>query len=103
MRLPYKGRNLSRQSEVIEQVAAVRRDLDIEYRVARKNIGNWRADPCFRRQNQQSGSISAEPELFRAAKHSFALDTAQFAFANLQSIRQLGAEQRERNFVTDRV
>ena len=84
-----------------QQIATVRRDLDIENGVAREKIGNRRADFRFGRQNQKPGCVFAKAELDWAAKHSFRFDTAQFAFTNLQSVRQLCPRQRERNFVAD--
>ncbi|PYJ14790.1 MAG: phenylalanine--tRNA ligase subunit beta [Verrucomicrobia bacterium] len=86
-----------------QQVASVWRDFDIENRVARKEIGKRRADLCFGCQNQKSGRIVADAELDWAAKHSFRFDTAEFAFSNLSSARQLRARQRKRNFVANLV
>ena len=53
-------RNLARQPEMTQQVAAVRRDFDIENGVARKKIDNRRANFCIRRQNQKAGRIFAQ-------------------------------------------
>src|SRR5437667_583098 len=86
-----------------QQIATVRRDLDVKNRVRGKKITDRRADLCIRRQNQQAGSILADAELDWAAKHSFRFDTAQFTFSNLQSVRQFRARQRQRNFVADSV
>src|SRR5205823_11370916 len=86
-----------------QQIAPVWRNLDVENCVARKQIGNRRADLCIWRQNQQAGGIIAEAELDRAAKHSFRFDAAQLAFSNLGSIGKFRSRQRERNFVADLV
>ncbi len=83
-----------------EQVAAVWRDLDIENRVAWKKIGKRRADLCFGRQNQKARRIFAKTQLDWAAKHSFTLNAAQVGLANLNSVGQLCARQRQRNFVS---
>src|SRR5437762_10909608 len=108
MRLPYnlfvcERCDLAGESEVAQQVASVWRDFDIENRVARKEIGKRRADLCFGCQDQKSGRIVADAELDWAAKHSFRFDTAEFAFSNLSSARQLRARQRKRNFVANLV
>src|ERR1700736_1085151 len=82
-----------------KEVATVRRDLDVENGVAGEKIADRRADLRFRRQNQKTGRVRTEPELDCAAKHSFAFDTAEFAFPNLGTVWQLRAGKRERNFV----
>ena len=84
-----------------EEIAAVRRNLDIKNRIAWKKVGNWRANFRFGRQNQKTGCILTETKLDRAAKHSLAFNPAQFAFSNLGPVRQLRAGHRERNFVTN--
>src|SRR5262249_32097412 len=61
----------------------------------------WRADFRLGRQNQKTGGVRAQAELDGAAKHSFAVDAAQFAFPNLGPIWQLRARQRQRHFVAD--
>src|SRR5439155_21803635 len=91
---------LTGESEVAQQVAAVWRDLDIENRVARKKIGKRRADLCFGRQNQKARRIFAQIQLDWAEKHSFALNAAEVSLANFNSVGQLCARQRERNFVS---
>src|SRR5205823_9566525 len=50
-------RDFARESEMTEQIATIRRDLDIQDRIARKKIANRSADLRFRRQNQKAGSI----------------------------------------------
>src|SRR5882672_2107907 len=82
-----------------QQIATVWRDLDVENRVRGKEITDRRADSRFGRQNQKTGRLRAQAELDRAAKHPDAFDTAQFAFSNLSSVRQLRARKRERNFI----
>src|SRR5438046_8707486 len=84
-----------------QQVAAVRRDLDIENRVRWKKITDRRANFCIWRQNQQARSIFAQAELDWTAKHSFAFHATEFAFSDLGPVRQLRARQRERNFVAN--
>src|SRR5205809_3619826 len=84
-----------------QQVAAVRRDLDIENRVRWKKITDRRANFCIWRQNQQARSIFAQAELDWTAKHSFAFNATQFTFSNFSSVRQLCSGQRKRNFVAD--
>src|SRR5215469_12449727 len=84
-----------------QQIAAIWRDLDIENHVAWKKIADRRTDFRFGRQNQKSGCILAETKLDRTTKHSFGLNTAEFAFSNFSSVRQLRARKREGNFVTD--
>ena len=82
-----------------QQIAAIRRDLDIQNRIRLEKIAHRRAHLCIRRQDQEAGCIFAEAQLDRAAKHSFRLDPAQFAFSNLRSVRHLRPWKREKNFV----
>src|SRR4029077_7846498 len=84
-----------------QQITTVWRDLDVKNRVSWEKIGDGRTNLCIRRQNQEAGSVFSEADLDWAAKHSCGFDAAQFAFTNLQSVRQLGARQRERNFIAD--
>ena len=84
-----------------QQITTVWRNLDIENRVLWKEITDWRADFRIWRQNQQAGGIIAQTELDWAAKHSFRFDSAQLAFSNLGSVRQLRPRQRQRNSVAD--
>src|SRR4029453_4734850 len=84
-----------------QQIATVRGDFDVRNRVSWEKIGDGRTNLCIRRQNQEAGSVFSEAELDWAAKHSCGFNAAQFAFTNLQSFRQLGARQSERNFVAD--
>src|SRR4029077_10056404 len=86
-----------------QQIAAVWRDLDVQNRIRWEKISYRHANFCIWRQNQQTGRIFAETELDRAAKHSFRLDTAQFAPSNLRAVWQLRAWKREGNFVADLV
>src|SRR5439155_23259348 len=76
-------------------------DLDIETRVRWKEISDWRADFRIWRQNQRAGGITAQTGLDWAAKHSCRFDSAQLAFSNLGSVRQLRPRQRQRNSVAD--
>src|SRR5437016_5801398 len=105
MRLPYsfvrQSRDLARQSEMTQQITAIGRDLDVQNCVRGKKIGNPRADFCIRRENQKSTGIFAQAEFFRATEHSFRFDAAQFAFLNLQTVRQHHTRQREWNFIAD--
>ena len=55
--LSSERRDFARESEMTEQIATIRRDLDIQDRIARKKIANRSADLRFRRQNQKAGSI----------------------------------------------
>ena len=84
-----------------QQISTVRRDLNIENRVGRKEIDNQCANLCVGRQNQKARCIFAQAELDRAAKHSFRFDAAQFASANFSSVSQPRAWQCQRNFVAD--
>src|SRR5690349_12548958 len=82
-----------------EQISPIRRDLDVENGVAREQIGDWRADFRFRRQDQKACRVGAEAELDGAAKHSFTLDAAKFTFSNLGAVWQFRSGQGQRNFV----
>ena len=84
-----------------EQIAPVRRDLNIQNRLAWKNVANRRADFCLRRQDQKAECILTEFELDRAAKHPFGFNAAKLAFPNLSSVRQFRARKCKRNFVAD--
>src|SRR6202171_4339178 len=91
--------NLAGQSIMAEQIPAVRRDLDVENRVAWEKIDNRGANLCLRRQNQKPRRVFTELQLDCAAKHSFRFDSAKFALLDLQSVRQLRSRQRQRNLV----
>src|SRR5947209_1876328 len=80
--LPGQRGDFPSQTVVTKQIAAVWRDLDVKNRIARKQIGDGRAYFRFRRQNQKTSCIRAKSELDRAAKHSFAVDPAEFAFSD---------------------
>ena len=72
-----------------QQIAAIRRDFDIEDGVRREQITNRPADFCLGRQNEQPGRVLGDAKFLGAAKHSFAFDSAQFARANPEATTQL--------------
>src|SRR5262245_13629243 len=84
-----------------KQITSVWRDLDVKNRLSREKIGDRRTNLCIRRQNQEAGSVFSKAELDWAAKHSCGFDAAQFAFTNLESVRQFSPRQRERNLIAD--
>ena len=84
-----------------QQIAAVRRDLDIEDRVFWKKGRDRFADLRFRRKDQKAIAIFRESELARAAKHSLRFDPAQFAWLDFLVARQHRAGQGEGNFVAN--
>src|SRR5436190_22566305 len=82
-----------------QQIAAVRRDLDIEDRVFGKKRRDRVADLCLRRENKKAVAVLRKAELAGAAKHSLRLDAAKLARLDLEIADENGARQCERNLV----
>src|SRR5205809_6831982 len=83
-----------------EEIAAVRRDLNVKDRVFRKQQRDRIPDLRDGRENQQSVAVLGKAELARAAKHSLRFDAAQLARFDLEIADEHRAGPRERNFVT---
>ena len=86
-----------------QQIAAVRRDLDIQNCVIREKRRDRLADFCVGGKNQESVAVFGKAEFTRTAKHPLRFDAAQFARLDFQIVHQHCARQSERNFVADLV
>ena len=86
-----------------QQIAAVRRDLDVQNYIFGKERGDRFPDLCVRRENQKSIAVLRKTELARTAKHTLRFNAAEFARLDLQVVHQHCAGQREWNFVADLV
>ena len=85
-----------------QQIAAIRRDLNIENGVVGKMSRSARRC-ALRATESESGRIFGDPKFFRTAQHSLRFDAAQFARLDLEPVRQIRARQRQRNLVADSV
>src|ERR1043165_6354309 len=80
-----------------EQVAPVRRDLDVEDRVFGEQRRNRLSDPGFRRKNEETIALLGKTQLARTAKHSLRFNAAKLARLDFQIVHQDRARERERN------
>jgi hypothetical protein len=93
---------LASETEVGEQVGAVRRDFEVEQHVGLDQLAEWGADVGgVGVEDEQARMVVAEAEFAPAAHHAEGGDAAQFAFFDLEATGQLRAGKGDRDFVAD--
>ena len=90
-------RELARDAEHAEAIAAIRRHVDLENRVIEAQmLRDRRADRRVSVQQQQAVDVVDEPELLGRAQHAVRLHAAQLGGADVLAVRQHCADARER-------
>jgi len=92
--------HLARHAHHAQAVGAVRRDLEVEHRVAHLHIvGEGHANGSILRQNHDAVVVAADAELARRTVHAHARDAAQLRLLDGEIARQGGADERRDDVV----
>ncbi len=93
------GRELARDADDAEAVAAIRRHVDLENRVVEPQVlGHARAFWRVRVEDQETVDVVDELELLRRTQHAVRLHAAQLGRTDGLTVRQLRADAGERRF-----
>ena len=90
------------ETEVGEQVGAVRGDFEVEQHIGLDQLAEWGADVGgVGVEDEQARMVVAKAEFAPAAHHAEGGDAAQFAFFDLEAAREFGTGKRDGDFIAD--
>ena len=97
---PGRRRDLAGDAVDAEAVGPVRRQLELEHRLAHRQVALQRlADDPVTRQHGDAGALLLVAELLLAHDHAVALDAAQVGLLELEAVLEHGAAERDRHGV----